>query len=91
MEQLDKEEGEQHTPQSPLSNSSLPTKITLGIEFPVNDFAQSNGNISDIKSGWDKTNFLGQEIRLMKIHYKTETEKKWMLIFLTRRDRDDTV
>ena len=30
-----------------------------------------------------ETNFLGrdQEIRLMKIHYKTETEKKWILIF----------
>ena len=44
-------------------------------------------------SGWDETNFLGRdrEIRLMKIHYETETEKKWMLIFLTRRDRDDTV
>ena len=39
----------------------------------------------DILSGWDETNFLGQdrdrEIRLMKIHYETETEKKWMLIF----------
>ena len=35
--------------------------------------------------GWDETNFLGRdrdrEIRLMKIHYETETEKKWMLIF----------
>ena len=32
-----------------------------------------------------ETNFLGRdqdrEIRLMKIHYETETEKKWMLIF----------
>ena len=36
-------------------------------------------------SGWDETNFFGRdrdrEIRLMKIHYETETEKKWMLIF----------
>ena len=30
-----------------------------------------------------------QEIRLMKIHYKTE--KKWMLIFWTRRDQDKAV
>ena len=37
------------------------------------------------RAGWDETNFLGRdrdrEIRLMKIHYETETEKKWMLIF----------
>ena len=36
-------------------------------------------------AGWDETNFLGRdrdrEIRLMKFHYETETEKKWMLIF----------
>ena len=36
-------------------------------------------------SGWDETNYLGRdrdrEIRLMKFHYETETEKKWMLIF----------
>ena len=42
-------------------------------------------NKSPFKSGWDETNFLGRdrdrEIRLMKIHYETETEKKWMLIF----------
>ena len=35
--------------------------------------------------GWNETNFLGRdrdrEIRLIKIHYETETEKKWMLIF----------
>ena len=34
-------------------------------------------------AGWDETNLFGRdrdlEIRLMKIHYKTETEKKWML------------
>ena len=46
-------------------------------------------------SGWDETNFLRQdrdrEIRIIKIHYETKTEKKWMLIFLTRRDRDETV
>ena len=34
-------------------------------------------------SGWDETNFLerDREIRLMKIHHETETEKKWTLIF----------
>ena len=46
-------------------------------------------------TGWDETNILGQdrdrEIRLMKIHYETETEKKLMLIFRTRRDQDETV
>ena len=43
--------------------------------------------------GWDETNFWGRdrEIRLMKIYHETETKKKWMLIFLTRRDRDETV
>ena len=39
-------------------------------------------------SGLDQTNFSGRdrdrEIILMKIHYETETEKKWMLNFLTR-------
>ena len=34
---------------------------------------------------WDETNFLGRDrdrdIRFMKIHNETETEKKWMLIF----------
>ena len=36
-----------------------------------------------IQLGWDETNVLGRdrEIRLMKIHYETETEKKWMLNF----------
>ena len=38
-----------------------------------------------LSSGWDETNFLGRardrEIRLMKIYYETETEKKWVLIF----------
>ena len=34
---------------------------------------------------------LNREIRLIKIHYETQTEKKWMLIFWTRRDRDETV
>ena len=47
-----------------------------------------------VYAGWDETNFLGwdrdQEIRLMKIHYETETEKKWMMIFWTRQDRDET-
>ena len=46
-------------------------------------------------SEWEETNFLGQdrdrEIRPTKIYYETETEKKWMLIFLTRRDLDETV
>ena len=41
-----------------------------------------------LSSGWDETNFLGRdgdrEIRPTKIQY--ETEKKWMLIFLMRRD-----
>ena len=43
--------------------------------------------------GWDETNLLGRdrEIKLMKIHYETKTEKKWMLNFLTRRDQDETV
>ena len=27
----------------------------------------------------------------MKIHYETKTKKKWTLIFLTRRNRDETV
>ena len=49
----------------------------------------------DDRPGWDETNFLerdrDREIRLMKIHHETETEKKWTLIFLTRRDRDETV
>ena len=44
-----------------------------------------HGGGSELLTGWDETNFLGrdrdQEIRLMKIHYETETEKKWMLIF----------
>ena len=31
------------------------------------------------------------EIRPTKIHYQTKTEKKWMLIFSTRQDRDKTV
>ena len=35
--------------------------------------------------GWDETNFLerdrDREIRVMKIHHETETEKKWTLIF----------
>ena len=35
-------------------------------------------------TGWDETNFLGRdrdrEIRLKKIHYETETEKKWTRI-----------
>ena len=51
-----------------------------------------------MKAGQDETNFLGRarEIRLMKIHYETKTEKKLMLIFSTRRDclifyvRDET-
>ena len=42
-------------------------------------------NLMSAWSGWDETNFLGrdrdQEIRLMKIHYETKTEKKWMLNF----------
>ena len=50
---------------------------------------------SMLTSGWDETIFLrrdrDREIRFMKIHYETETEKKWMLIFLTRQDRDATV
>ena len=33
------------------------------------------------EAGWDETNFYGRdqdrEIRLMKIHYETETEKTW--------------
>ena len=40
---------------------------------------------SSQRSGWDETNFLerdrDREIRLMKIHHETETEKKWLLIF----------
>ena len=43
--------------------------------------------------GWDETNFFGwdrdREIRPTKIQY--ETEKKLMLIFLTTRDREETV
>ena len=31
-----------------------------------------------------------REIRLVKIPYKSETEKKWTLLFCTRQDRDDT-
>ena len=46
-------------------------------------------------AGWDETNFLGRdrerEIRLIKNHYETETEKWWMLNFCTRRDRDETI
>ena len=38
--------------------------------------------------GWDETNFSGRDREniLKKIHYETETEKKWMLNFFTRRD-----
>ena len=57
-------------------------------------FPQKVSNV-DTRAGWDETNFLGEdrdrEIILMKINYETENEKKWMLIFLTRRDRDEIV
>ena len=41
----------------------------------------SKGRLKKNRVGRDQ--FLGRdrEIRLMKIHYETETEKKWMLIF----------
>ena len=44
-------------------------------------------------AGWDETNFLEQdrEIRLIKTHYETKTEKELTLIFCTRRDREETV
>ena len=44
-----------------------------------------------IQLGWEEINILGRdrEMRLMKIHYKTETEKMSMLIFRTSEDRDD--
>ena len=34
---------------------------------------------------------IDRQIRLIKIHYKTETEKKWVLIFWMRWDRDEIV
>ena len=52
------------------------------------------GDVSRVtRAGWDETNFLGRdrEIRPTKVQYETKTEKKWMLIFLTRQDRDETV
>ena len=42
----------------------------------------------EYERAWDKTNFLGRdrEIRLLKIHYETETEKKGCWFF----ERDET-
>ena len=56
---------------------------------PLKPSLKSHPNIHEtaFEQGWKETKFLEEdrEIRLIKIHFKTETEKKWMLIFCLRR------
>ena len=77
-----------------LEFSSILVKERVWFGLPMERIMIELGFLGQVP-GWDETNFLGRdrdrEKKLIKIHYETETEKMWMLIFLTRRDRDETV
>ena len=77
-----------------IANYLQPAQTTPSIQpFPVTQSRYQPPATLEYPPLLTTPNRVGRdrEIRLIKIHYETETEKMWMLIFLTRRDRDETV